>query len=369
MSLHDPPDSTVSSTGLKLVSLGLGENSALDFLRWLEQHPQDAIISSGVSHIESSFPYLPTETRHIVQIHDCLRRYHRVAVSNSLNIDGVICVAHHITRSLEEPLNSAGFCGILRTIHNGADFPPPVARPQNKGPIRLLFMGRTDPLKGVSDLPCIMKELRRSGVTATLTIVGPIDETLERAFSRSRVSKYVVWKGLIPHHECFSEAANADILLMPSRKEPFGMVTIEAMSMGCVPMAYNVTSGSTEIITQGRNGILIPLGNVRKWAQEIAVLDQERERLALLSVTASEDARSCFSSKRMGLELKEFIVELAQLNRSNSERLPAASFPQDSPDNLPKARVYQRLSPKIRNLVRWELGKRAKLCNWILNRI
>ena len=55
------------------------------------------------------------------------------------------------------------------------------------------------------------------------------------------------------------------------------------MSMGCVPMAYDVPSGSTEIIGHGKSGLLVPLGDIRAWAEHIRKLHHNRELLNELS--------------------------------------------------------------------------------------
>jgi glycosyltransferase involved in cell wall biosynthesis len=53
--------------------------------------------------------------------------------------------------------------------------------------------------------------------------------------------------GRVPHEDCNKLAAQADVFLMLSREEPFGIVAIEALSMACMPIAYDVGSGPAEI--------------------------------------------------------------------------------------------------------------------------
>jgi len=369
LSLHDPPNQETTHSGLRLVSLGLESEIPSKFLNWLCSNQQDLVISSGVCHIEPAFPYLPEATRHLVQIHDCLKRYHQVAIQNAADLDGVVCVAHHIEKLLEQPLASAGFTGLLRTIHNGANFPPLKSRHRQDGPLRLLFLGRTDAFKGVFDLPPLLKELRRIGVPVTLSIVGPIDPYLVAQFAKAGVADRVVWKGVVPHEESFKQAAETDLLLMPSRKEPFGMVTIEAMSMGCVPMGYDVISGTTEIVRHGGTGILVPLGDLREWARQIKILDQDRAILDELSKNAIDDSRRRFDADRMGDELCILIEEVLRRERGPTERRAPDSFREAAQERQSKARGYQVVPPRIRAAIRREIGKRPRLCSWILNRL
>src|ERR1035441_7179874 len=141
-------------------------------------------------------------------------------------------------------------------------------------------MGRGEALEGVFDFVPLLERLKKDGVPVSLNIVGGNNETLRRQFQSKGLAELVIWTGRVPHDQCYDIAAKSDVLLMTSRKEPFGMVTIEAMSMGCVPIAYDIPSGSTEIIEHGKSGLLVPLGNIRAWANQIRNLYYDRNRLA-----------------------------------------------------------------------------------------
>ena len=178
----------------------------------------------------------------------------------------------------------------------------------------------------------------------------------------------ITWTGLVPHAECYNIAAESDIFLMTSRKEPFGMVTIEAMSMGCVPIAYDVPSGSSEIIEHNQSGLLVPLGDLGAWAEEIRNLHQDRNRLAELATAAIQRARSAFNSETMALNLAAFVNDVAV----NAERHPARrqnGLPAEEPASYQRpARGYQRLPVSLRLWIRNAIGSNAKLCHWLLNR-
>ena len=142
MALHEPVgERTDTVTGVHYISLGLSENASPGFLRWLNANPQDIIITNDVSHIETSFPYIPKGTLHAIQVHDSLRRYRDVAVRNHRWVDGVCCVARHIGAPLQDSLRQAGFRGLVDIVHNGAAFPVAHLRIPYSGPLRLLFMG------------------------------------------------------------------------------------------------------------------------------------------------------------------------------------------------------------------------------------
>lgn len=370
VSLHDPPN-IIEPNGLNFrdISLGLNENCSRRFLDWLRENPQDLVITSGVSHIESAFKLFPSGTRHIVQIHDCLKQYKKVAVQYSAFIDGIVCVARHIEESIQQPLAMVGYHGMLKTIHNGAAFPEPIRRAGQSSTLKLLYMGRLDPFKGIFDLPIILHRLRKMDVPATLTIVGGESCALMRDFARRGVSDAVTWAGIVPHEECYTLAAEADLLLMPSRKEPFGMVTIEAMAMGCVPMAYDVPSGSTEIIEHNQSGILIPLGDYNGWANAIRELSPDRQRLTTLSLAASSRSRSVFSSENMARSLSTFVQDVMANSKIHPSKREIGTIPLENELQAPSASGYQRIPRPFRQAIRNKIGRHPRVCHWILDRL
>lgn len=68
------------------------------------------------------------------------------------------------------------------------------------------------------------------------------------------------------------ELATASFLLLTSRSEGSPLVLIEAMAAGCLPIAYDVRYGPSDLIADGRNGYLVPAGDVDALAAAIVRL-------------------------------------------------------------------------------------------------
>lgn len=367
--LHDPEaDLMDADSGLRIVSLGLDSDYSIRFLTWLEDHPQDLMISSDVSYIEPAFGYLPKSTRHIVHIHDCIRRYQQIAARNARFIDGVICVGRHIQQPLGKSLEQAEFRGLLKTVHNGANFPSMMQRNSSKEVLNLLFMGRLDPLKGISDLAPILRILQRKQVPVKLTIAGGYSDQLKADFEYLGVSTLVLWVGRVSHRECYELASKNDVFLMTSRKEPFGMVTIEAMSMGCVPLAYDIPSGSSEIIEHDDSGLLIPLGSFKSWADALERLHRDRAELQRLSDGAVQRARTAFSSEVMSKNLGDVCMAVyTARTTSGVERLPGLP-PATAAQSACTTSMYQRLPEGLRSWLRYKIFSYPRLSYWLSSR-
>lgn len=370
VSLHDPPGTTVDpETGLTITSLGLDVDTASGFATWLNRHPQDVLITSNVSGIEPAYPYLPRNTVHIEQIHDSASRYRSIATRNAKWLDGVTCVGRHFEPKLRQEMAATGSKALLRAIHNGAAFPPALPRREDPARLRLLFVGRTEPQKGAFDMPALLAKLIAMGVPAHLTIAGGNDSRLRNAFLQKGVAEQVTWAGRVPHSECYRLASESDVMLVLSRKEAFGMVTIEGMCMGCVPVAYNIHSGSPEIIEHDTSGLLVKPGSIARLAQAISALHVDRQRLQRLSTGAMARARTAFAIDVTANNMATFVRDVIEHARTHpSQRLNGEPPVVGHSAVSPPRRGYQRLPEDWRLAVHRWLCSFPRLANYIYNR-
>lgn len=148
----------------------------------------------------------------------------------------------------------------------------------------LLFVGRLQALKGVDLALETLIELRRRGENATLAIVGgpsgPDGTTtlsrLHRRVAEAQVIEHV--KFVAPqHHRLLSTWMRAaDVTLVPSRAESFGLVALESSACG-TPVVASDVGGLTTLVEEGVNGYLVAERDEVEWANVVErVLDGER---------------------------------------------------------------------------------------------
>jgi L-malate glycosyltransferase len=101
-----------------------------------------------------------------------------------------------------------------------------------------------------------------------------------------------------------------DVLVLPSRQEPFGRSIIEAMALGTAVVASRV-GGIPEILTDGRTGLLVPVGDVEKLAAAIASLIDEPERRAALAQEALREVRERFDVAQLSRRVQSLLIETA----------------------------------------------------------
>lgn len=91
---------------------------------------------------------------------------------------------------------------------------------------------------------------------------------------------------------------SASFSLLPSLYEGQGLVLIESMASGCIPIAYDIKYGPSSIIDHGVNGFLVPSGNVSALASAIEqVTSMEEDELRIMRLAAVERAKEYLPEK------------------------------------------------------------------------
>jgi len=126
------------------------------------------------------------------------------------------------------------------------------------GPM-VLFAGRLEWEKGVHTLVEAMPRLRRRFPGIRLVVVGKGSqlEPLQELARRLRVSRSVHFAGWRTEAGLRAAAAAADVVVVPSVYEPFGLVALEAAALG-TPLVASDTGGLAEIVVNGETGLTFP---------------------------------------------------------------------------------------------------------------
>ncbi len=126
----------------------------------------------------------------------------------------------------------------------------------------LLFAGRLISLKGVVHLLRAMPRVLAACPEARLVLVGDGEERprLEQVTRELHLVERVSFVGAREHEEVIRYMRAADIFVLPSLIESFGIVLVEAMSCGLPIVASNIM-GIPAVVEDGVNGFLVPPGD------------------------------------------------------------------------------------------------------------
>lgn len=162
----------------------------------------------------------------------------------------------------------------------------------------LLFIGRLKSDKGVVDLLRAYISLEAASVHSTLLIVGPDEEGL-RDFMEKLVQTHRNTLWFIPHtDEPERYMAAADVLCLPSSREGFGNVIIEAAACG-VPAVATRIYGIIDAVEDRRTGLLYDPGNIGDLRKHLQRLIEDREYRIRMGQAAHERVVRIFPQERL----------------------------------------------------------------------
>jgi glycosyltransferase involved in cell wall biosynthesis len=176
-----------------------------------------------------------------------------------------------------DALRSIGV-GDVAVVPPGTDAAPAIEDPPNLRAGRqsaVLCVANWLPSKQILELVAAFERLPASA--ATLHLVGDrradhrYAKRVERELARSSLRRRVVVHGVVPHEELPLLRAGAEIFALPSIEESFGMAWAEAMAAG-LPIVGWAAATLPSLVTDGREGLLVPVGDRRRLTKALATL-------------------------------------------------------------------------------------------------
>lgn len=172
----------------------------------------------------------------------------------------------------------------------------------------VVFIGRVTRDKGIAELVAAFGALQG----AALVLVGPFEperdplpEETRRGIERNPAIRAVGYDASPEAYLAF-----ADLLCLPSYREGFGNVVIEAAALG-VPCVGTRIVGLSDAVVDGETGILVPPKDAAALAAALASLLRDDARRTALGEAARRRVRAEFDAERMNALLLEEYAALA----------------------------------------------------------
>lgn len=179
----------------------------------------------------------------------------------------------------------------------------------------LLFVGRIQPLKGLDVAVETLAALGRSD--ATLLVVGGASGT-EGATELARVNALADSLGVSgqirfvepqPHHLLATYYRAADVVLVPSRSESFGLVALEASACG-TPVVATAVGGLLSLVEDGVNGYLVPERDGHLFAKRVAQILVDAQLARAMGVSAVRRS-AAYSWRGAAVRMRRVVAEFA----------------------------------------------------------
>ncbi|MDO9536237.1 MAG: glycosyltransferase [Bacillota bacterium] len=153
----------------------------------------------------------------------------------------------------------------------------------------ILHISNFRPVKRIPDLLQAFAQICRIDKGVVLLLAGDGVEkqriiSLSRELGLNRNIKFVgTWIDPVP---LFSIA---DLFILPSEKESFGLAALEAMSCG-VPVVASKTGGLPEVVQDGKTGFLVPVGDIGSLTRAIMLLLKDESLYRKFAVNSRKRA-------------------------------------------------------------------------------
>lgn len=182
----------------------------------------------------------------------------------------------------------------------------------------ILFVGRCTRDKGIAELISSFSEIKKRFDDVVLIIVGPIEESGSKIISKasSDIQSQIIKVGFSENPESYIAISN--VLAIPSYREGFGTVVIEAASMG-IPAVGSDVYGLQDAIVNNFTGILVRPKDINALTEAIIYLINNSKKLEVFGNNAKKRAREKFDSDIVNNALVNEYVRLVN-NYSNKFR-------------------------------------------------
>lgn len=259
--------------------------------------------------------------------------------------------------------------GRYRVIPNGVDVPAviPARGPDRPaGEMRIGFVGQAVERKG---LPILLRafDALREQLPVELVVMGPDEEEVRRVALDERLRGVRVL-GRVDDETKHRELAACDVLCAPSLGgESFGMVLTEAFAQG-VPVVASDIVGYRDVVTAGRDGVLVPPGDALALAHALRDLALRPARRRTMSEAAARSAsryawprvaqrivgvyEDALKAPQPATASERFLTKHGLrpadgLPRAPAQRLPRPDAPTAPPSQEEKVRARRRLARRV----------------------
>jgi len=182
-------------------------------------------------------------------------------------------------------------------------------RAKESRPLKLLYLGNIIHRKGLHTL---LEAIHQKKLEVRLDVIGGSTgepnyaADMQKRVKGSDLKSKVTFHGPMDGEKLAAKLTSADVLVVPSSYEGFGIVYLEGMAFG-LPAIGTTAGAATEIITDGETGFLVEPDDSKTLAEHLSRLANDRKLLARMSVNALERYRQQPTWEETARRIREFL--------------------------------------------------------------
>ncbi len=221
------------------------------------------------------------------------KKYKKELIKSTTNYDKIVVVNEEIERVYKEELG-------LKVIYLPNFIDELSDKKSSLDNKNLIAVGRFSEEKGFLDLIDIMYILVKKDPEIKLTLVGDgiQKEEIISKIKELKLEKNIILTGYLNSYEVEKEMLKSSIYLLPSIRESFGLVLLEAMNVGLPIVAFDTSSGAKTLLKED-TGILIENRDKEAFAKKVIELLENRKLISTYSKKSKETVKNYTSESAL----------------------------------------------------------------------
>ncbi len=255
-------------------------------------HSISALLAQQMLAPKRRLPFVTTLHGTDITLVGAERSYFPITKFSIEQSNGITTISRYMERRTREFFGVANSIDVIHNFVNTDLYKPlPEKRPGHV----LLHISNFRPVKRVLDCIRILALVRRAVPDVTMLMAGdgPDRSPAEMLAREIGVRDAVSFLGKQDHVERL--IPKADVLLLPSELEAFGLAALEGMSCGVVPIATNA-GGVPDLVTDGVDGFLEPVADIERQAARVIELLTDSALLGRMAAAARKTAIDRFAA-------------------------------------------------------------------------
>ena len=314
---------------LKTDEMKHNEVNYLFFDKWKNGEHPDYLETINILAFASgpdieSYKYVPRFVPKVLLFHhEELKYFKHENAQYFINneIDSVICVSNRVKNNL---LTQNISDKLLKVIHNGVDLSIFNSKQLTRNPMRIMFVGALVTEKNPHLLIQAFLELEKIFTNLELHLFGSAalwnsNEYLDKDMISS-LSPNIYFHGCISHTQLADEYSKSSICVIPSSFESFSLVSLEAQSCGCIPVAHDI-GGVSETMRNGETGYLYSPNDSDTIFKVLQLLLNNISKLEAIRTNAQEWVQDNFSWDKTALQYQELFYKILNAKQTDNQNV------------------------------------------------
>jgi N-acetyl-alpha-D-glucosaminyl L-malate synthase BshA len=293
----------------KMITVAGAEKLDLLHVHYAIPHSISAILARDALRPHRRLPVITTLHGTDITLVGADRAYLPITRYGIAQSDGVTAISEHLRQATKETFGFDNIAVIPNFVCETEYFRRPVEELRRHlaptGESLLVHVSNFRPVKRPADCIEILAGVLKRGVKARLVMVGdgPERAHVEHRARALGIHAACAFVGKQPQIVDYLSAA--DVLLLPSEQESFGLAALEAMACE-VPVVASRTGGIPEVVTDGETGFLSAVGDTEKMGADAARLLADEELRRVMGKEARRSAITRYSTCKVIPQYLEF---------------------------------------------------------------